>query len=204
MNYVIKSGQDKPPEPPKVGRGAKFRCSVCGEVAPEQHIKSEGVAKRFGMQLIAVVTDGQNGRSYYPPTAEHEHIAMQATPLWQPETDLVNNPRHMSPPLYGLTQHKELFTQRQLTALSTFSGLIAEVRDEIASDMIQAVGDTDVASVVANDLARLHRKGWRVGSLLDFLDEHHVGLVLAAPGRDFDFTGPQGRMMIMLIAMMDE
>jgi DNA invertase Pin-like site-specific DNA recombinase len=66
------------------------------------------------------------------------------------------------------------------------------------------LGDPDVAGVVANDLARLHRKGWRVGSLLDYLDEHRVGLVLAAPGRDFDFTGPQGRMMIMLIAMMDE
>ncbi|MCC6973582.1 MAG: recombinase family protein [Anaerolineae bacterium] len=66
------------------------------------------------------------------------------------------------------------------------------------------LGDPDVAAVVANDLARLHRKGWRVGSLLDYLEEHRVGLVLAAPGRDFDFTGPQGRMMIMLIAMMDE
>ncbi|CAG0937613.1 hypothetical protein TFLX_06558 [Thermoflexales bacterium] len=66
------------------------------------------------------------------------------------------------------------------------------------------LGDPDVAAVVANDLARLHRKGWRVGSLLDYLDEHRVGLVLAAPGRDFDFTGAQGRMMIMLIAMMDE
>ncbi len=68
----------------------------------------------------------------------------------------------------------------------------------------ERLGDPDVAGVVANDLARLHRKGWRVGSLLDYLDEHRVGLVLAAPGRDFDFTGPQGRMMIMLIAMMDE
>lgn len=66
------------------------------------------------------------------------------------------------------------------------------------------LSDPDVAAVVANDLARLHRKGWRVGSLLDFLDEHGVGLVLAAPGRDFDFTGPQGRMLIMIIAMMDE
>jgi DNA invertase Pin-like site-specific DNA recombinase len=68
----------------------------------------------------------------------------------------------------------------------------------------ERLGHPDVAAVVANDLARLHRKGWRVGSLLDFLDEHGVGLVLAAPGRDFDFTGPQGRILLMLIAMMDE
>src|SRR5260221_23704 len=57
---------------------------------------------------------------------------------------------------------------------------------------------TIVASAPTSDRLYL------VGSLLDYLDEHRVGLVLAAPGRDFDFTGPQGRMMTMLIAMMDE
>jgi hypothetical protein len=29
------------------------------------------------------------------------------------------------------------------------------------------LGDPDVIALVANDLARLHRKGWRVGDLLD-------------------------------------
>ncbi len=43
------------------------------------------------------------------------------------------------------------------------------------------LGDPDVVAVVANDLSRLHRKGWRVGSLIDFLEQHGVGLVLAAP-----------------------
>ena len=64
--------------------------------------------------------------------------------------------------------------------------------------------DPDVVAIVANDLSRLHRKGWRVGSLLDMLEEHDIGLVLAAPGRNMDFTGPTGKINTMLIALMDE
>ena len=66
------------------------------------------------------------------------------------------------------------------------------------------LSDPDVAAVVANDLSRLHRKGWRVGSLLDFLEQHQVGLVLAAPGRNLDFSGATGKINTMLMALMDE
>lgn len=66
------------------------------------------------------------------------------------------------------------------------------------------LNDPDVVAIVSNDLSRLHRKGWRVGSLLDMLEEHEIGLVLAAPGRNMDFTGPTGKINTMLIALMDE
>lgn len=66
------------------------------------------------------------------------------------------------------------------------------------------LGDPDVVAVVANDLSRLHRKGWRVGSLLDFLEQHQVGLVLAAPGRNLDLSGPTGKISTMIMALMDE
>ena len=32
------------------------------------------------------------------------------------------------------------------------------------------LGDPDVIALVANDLSRLHRKGWRVGDLIDHLE----------------------------------
>ncbi len=66
------------------------------------------------------------------------------------------------------------------------------------------LGDPDVSALVANDLARLHRKGWRVGDLLDFVDEHDVNLVLAAPGKQMDFSTPQGRIVAQLSAIFDE
>ncbi|TVR25366.1 MAG: recombinase family protein, partial [Anaerolineaceae bacterium] len=66
------------------------------------------------------------------------------------------------------------------------------------------LGDPDVVALVANDLSRLHRKGWRIGDLLDFVDEHDVKLVLAAPGKQMDFSTPQGRIFAQLSAIFDE
>ena len=66
------------------------------------------------------------------------------------------------------------------------------------------LGDPDVVAIVANDLARLHRKGWRVGDLIDFAEENDVQLVMAAPGRNIDLSGPMGRMSVMIAALMDE
>jgi DNA invertase Pin-like site-specific DNA recombinase len=66
------------------------------------------------------------------------------------------------------------------------------------------LADPDVAALVANDLSRLHRKGWRVGDLLDFVEEHNVNLVLAAPGKQMDFATPQGRIVAQLSAIFDE
>jgi hypothetical protein len=68
----------------------------------------------------------------------------------------------------------------------------------------QRLGDADVAALIANDLSRLHRKGWRVGDLLELVDQHEVKLVLAAPGKQLDFTSLNGRVMAQLIAIFDE
>jgi DNA invertase Pin-like site-specific DNA recombinase len=64
--------------------------------------------------------------------------------------------------------------------------------------------DPDVVAIVANDLARLHRKGWRIGDLLDFVDEHGIKLVIADPRRQIDFSTPYGRMFAQLSAIFDE
>ncbi len=66
------------------------------------------------------------------------------------------------------------------------------------------LGDPDVVALVANDLARLHRKGWRVGRLIEMLEQNHVFLVLTAPGRELDLSDPKDRMLIQFIAMIDE
>jgi DNA invertase Pin-like site-specific DNA recombinase len=66
------------------------------------------------------------------------------------------------------------------------------------------LNDRDVVALVANDLARLHRKGWRIGDLLDFVDQHGIHLVLADPRRQIDFSTPYGRMFAQLSAIFDE
>jgi putative DNA methylase len=121
-----------------VGRGAKFRCLVCGEVAPDQHLKDEGMAGHMGAQLMATVTEGQNGRNYHAPTLEYGQLAVQAQPPWEPVGELADDARAIWCKLYGLIEFRDLFTPRQLVALTTFSDLVAEAREQIRVDALAA------------------------------------------------------------------
>jgi putative DNA methylase len=139
VRFEVRTGAGTPPEPPKVGRGATFRCLVCGQIAEDQHIKNEGLAGRMGQQLMAIVAEGQRGRVYLSPTPEHEAIAAQAQPtqgvLTQP---LANDPRNIWCVNYGLTTFDKLFTPRQLVALTTFSDLVSEAREHVLHDAQRA------------------------------------------------------------------
>src|SRR5689334_2300409 len=70
-------------------------------------------------------------------------------------------------------------------------------------ELQKRLDNPDVVALVANDLARLHRKGWRVGRLIDMLEERGVYLVLTAPGREVDLSRPQDRLFIQVVAMLD-
>lgn len=126
------------PEAPKTGRGANFRCLVCEQVSPDEHIKAEGRAKRLGAQLMAIVAEGPRGRVYLAPDAEHARIAESARPEWGPDQELGDDPRALWTVNYGLTQFRDLFTPRQLVALTTLTDLIGTVRGRVLQDAIAA------------------------------------------------------------------
>jgi len=136
VRFEVHTGEGEAPDPPKVGRGAKFRCLVCGETAQDQHIKDEGSAGRMGARLMAIVAEGDRKRVYLSPTPEQEDIARSAEPKWKPEEPLAHEPRAIWCTLYGLRKFGDLFTDRQLVALTTFSDLIAEVREKVLKDAI--------------------------------------------------------------------
>ncbi len=68
IRFEIRSGTGPLPDPPKLGRGAKFKCLVCGSISADQHIKDEGASGRMGVQLLAVVAEGRRGRFYLAPS----------------------------------------------------------------------------------------------------------------------------------------
>jgi putative DNA methylase len=116
VSFELHTGTGKPPKPPKMGRGAQFRCLVCGEIAPEEYIKAVGVADHSKAQLIGIVTEGPTGRKYYAPSSEHEIIAKSAEPEWTPTLEMSTHPQYMAPPRYGMKTFADLFTARQLVA----------------------------------------------------------------------------------------
>ena len=124
----------------KAARGANFTCIVSGTPIPGDHIKAEGMAGRMGTRLMAVVAKGRRRRVYLAPTDEMEAVAKTAEPMWQPDQELPKNPRWFSPPDYGMSTYADLFTDRQLVALTTFSDLVSEARERVQRDYATALG----------------------------------------------------------------
>jgi putative DNA methylase len=129
--FTVKVGKPRDPEAAKNGtklaRGANFRCLMSGTPIAGDYIKAEGQAGRMGARLMAIVAEGERGRVYLAPTPEHEAAARQAKPEWKPEVTLLRQPARISDvPPYGMIDLRDLFTPRQLVALTTFSDLVGE------------------------------------------------------------------------------
>ncbi|MGN1261033.1 MAG: DUF1156 domain-containing protein, partial [Alloprevotella sp.] len=123
---------------PKKGRGATFVCPACGETTLDAYVKDEGKAGRVGAQLMAIVAEGKHGREYLSPTSEHIHAAEVEKPENYPDGAMPTNPRWFSPPAFGMTDYSQLFTNRQLTALTTFSALVGEAQKKAEADAVAA------------------------------------------------------------------
>jgi len=140
--FTVKVGKPRDAEAAKNGtklsRGANFQCLMSGTPMAPQYIKDEGKAGRMSARLMAIVAEGERGRAYLAPTPEMESIALTAHPTWKPETPLPADMRsHWTPP-YGLTTYGDLFTPRQLVALTTFSDLVQEAREKVKQDALTA------------------------------------------------------------------
>ena len=135
VRFEVRTGKGIPAPPPKLGRGAKFRCLCCNSASPENHIKAEGAAGRIGAQLLAIVAEGKHGRVYLNANHEQERIAQDTQIAWRPEQELANDPRNLWCIPYGLTTFGDLFTSRQLLALTTFSDLVTEARGKVLEDI---------------------------------------------------------------------
>lgn len=113
-------------------------CIGCGSAVELKYIRAEGRAGRMGVQLMATVADCNRTRIYIEPTPEHEAAASIQRPDNAPIGDLPNNPRDFKTPNYGMTTFADLFTARQLTALTTFSDLVTEAREHVLANAIAA------------------------------------------------------------------
>ena len=118
----------------KVGRGGNFQCLMSGTPVPVAAIRLQGKAGHLGSRLMAIVVEGSKGRVYLAPSTDQESIARKAKPEWKPDTEINHNPRDIRTQLYGLTTYGDLFTPRQLVALTTFSDLVGEAIKKIEKD----------------------------------------------------------------------
>lgn len=140
--FTVKVGKPRDAEGTKNGtklsRGANFQCLMSGTPMAPQYIKGEGKTGRMGARLMAIVAEGDRGRVYLAPTPEHEAAARKATPEWRPELTISGSTQYLGVKPYGMHRFDQLFTDRQLVALGTFSDLAQETRERVQRDAISA------------------------------------------------------------------
>ncbi len=120
-----------------VGKRKAFYCLVSGVPVTYDYIRKEGQAGRMGARLMAIVAEGDRERVYLSPTREQEEIACDGTPDWKPDVDLAGKCR-VNVSLYGLDTFADLFTDRQLVVLTTFSALVSEAGEQVRLDAVAA------------------------------------------------------------------
>lgn len=131
----------------KLGRGANFKCLLSGSPIDSNYIKSEAAAGRMGYRLMAVGVSGPKGRMYISPTTEMELLAKSAKPSWRPEIEISGSTQYLGIKPYGMDRFDQLFTERQLLALNTFSDLISEIKEKVYADAIDNGFERDDTSL---------------------------------------------------------
>jgi putative DNA methylase len=168
------------------GSHSSFLCLMSGTPMPFDYLRDEGKAGRMGVRLMAIVAEGDRGRVYLAPTPEHEGVAREAKPEWKPEVEICHWPGRTNVVEYGLTTFGDLFTPRQLVALTTFSDLVGEAMEQAKWDAVAAgLADDDVPlrDGGTGALAYAEAVGVYLGCAVDYASNYWS--VIATPAEGF-------------------
>ncbi|MDM8547201.1 DUF1156 domain-containing protein [Candidatus Venteria ishoeyi] len=118
----------------KRGVSGIFECANCGHVTTRNYTAEQANKVGLGSHQTAVVCEGKKGRVYL--SAKYSQLPQNI-----PEADksglqveLSPNPRDVWCRNFGLNTPSDLFTPRQLLALTTFSDLVQEARKKAIAD----------------------------------------------------------------------
>ncbi len=153
MRFDIGQGRSR------VGDGTVSRkgaiCPACQTPIPYRIIREAGRAGQMGSQLLATVCEGSGRRTYHAATEEHELAALTETPGWRPDVSMADNPFSLRPPLYGLETFADLFSCRQLCAMTTFAELARELGQRLDDQAVEPAYRNALVTYVGMSVSRL-------------------------------------------------
>ena len=130
ISFIVQNHSDGIPADGTVNRNGAI-CLACSGAVKLPYVREQARAGNMGEVMTAIVAEGDRKRLFLSPTEEHIKVAQEAIPAWRPSGSLPERALSIRAQIYGLTEWHKLFTERQLTALTTFSGLLPEIRSLI-------------------------------------------------------------------------
>lgn len=127
-------------------RGAT--CIFCEQPISLQQLRAEGIKTKLEPHMLLGAVLNANGKKKFVGSQEVSVSAIDPLPPDRNlDHDLTRNSRHMGPTVYGLYRHRDLYTNRQLKALTTFATSVLGLRDQIETDASRSGMNTDARSL---------------------------------------------------------
>ncbi len=146
--FVVQSHDEGVPSEGTIDRNGAH-CIACGASAPLEYVREQSRAGRLGEQMTAVVAEGNRKRLFLSPTEDHIKAALAAESTWRPTGGLPDKALGFRVQRYGITRWHQLFTERQVMALTTFVDLLSDARAVLRQDG----GSQEYADIVGTYLA---------------------------------------------------
>ena len=150
-NTISFQVQNHPTDVPTEAMVNKYgaTCIACKSTVKLDYVRQQTREGKMGDQMTAVAAEGDRKRLFISPTDEHMQTALSAEPKWRTTATLPEKALGFRVQNYGFTQWHQLFSERQLLTLTTFSDLVSEARSQI----IQDGADKEYADAVCTYLA---------------------------------------------------
>ncbi|WP_104088074.1 DUF1156 domain-containing protein [Cryobacterium sp. N19] len=102
------------------------------------YVRKTAQAGNMRYRMMAVIAKGDRQRIYRTVTAEDEELAAVVRPTDAPQQQTPVAGLGVSVQNYGIDHWSDLFTDRQLTAMTTFSSLVRRARSEVLRDALES------------------------------------------------------------------
>ena len=133
ISFEVQNHDTGVPDKGTVNRNGAI-CVACKTPVRLSYVREQVKIGKMGETMTAIVAEGDQGRLFLSPTSEHIQAALSTKPARRPRQAMPNNPTLVSGRGYGITHWHQLFTERQLMGLTTFSDLLEEIRPQMTRD----------------------------------------------------------------------
>ena len=133
VSYEVQNHDGGVPKDGTVNRNGAT-CVACDGTVPLSYVRERAKSGNLGEQMTAIVAEGDRKRLFLSPTDDHIQVATSADPEWRPTGRLPDQALGFRVQAYGFSEWHQLFTKRQLTALTTFSSLLEDVEGLVKKD----------------------------------------------------------------------